>query len=115
MDNKEKLAMIVYLLLDLGIVLWHPVQLWGRILVGIMTIALVVLFILFMRRSRFSLLTVRYKVETVVAFILALYINFEGIFLPANSLIHTINVVLFIVMLLLIIDLSGKKTLAGNE
>ena len=115
MNNKEKLAIIVYLLLDLGIVLWHPVQLWGRILVGVMTIALVALFILFMRKSRFNSLIVRYKIETVVAFILALYINFEGIFLPATSLIHTINVVVFIVMLILIIDLSGKKTLVSNE
>lgn len=115
MNNKEKIAMIVYLLLDLGIVLWHPVQLWGRILVGVMTIALIVLFILFMRRSRFSSLTPRYKVETIIAFVLALYINFEGIFLPTTSLIHTINIVVFIVMLILIIDLSGKKTAISNE
>lgn len=115
MNSKEKIAMIIYLLLNLGIVLWHPVQLWGRILVGVMTIALVALFILFMRRSRFSLLTARYKVETIAAFILALYINFEGMFLPTTSLIHTINIVAFIVMLILIIDLSGKKILVDNE
>lgn len=115
MNSKEKIAMIIYLLLDLGIVLWHPVQLWGRILVGVMTIALVALFILFMRRSRFSSLASRYKVETVVTFVLALFLNFNNLFLPTTSLIHTINVVVLIVMLILVIDLSGKKTAISNE